>query len=92
MKTLPPIGAKVVYMPPATHSFWEGPMTGTVVAHYPSDGELHRNEETGECWVSPDYIGMRVDKLPPFWPYNGTDRFAPEVADIELYREGTDHA
>lgn len=57
--------------------------TGTVVAHYPSYGEVCTDEETGEEYVVEDFVGVLVDEpLPAWWGYINTNRFAPSVNDV----------
>jgi hypothetical protein len=78
-----PIGSRVSYY---TKTSWGQvrEATGTVVKHYPGYGEVHEDEETGERWVTPDHLSIKVDAIPPWWPYPGTDRFAPGCEDCTL--------
>ncbi len=85
MKTLPPIGTRVTYRRKATAHLTARTCTGTVVAHY-KGGDKHTDEETGEEWTTPDHAAIQVDSpLPEWWPYLGTDRFAPPIAEIHPF-------
>lgn len=83
MKTIPEINSRIVY---SFQPSWGGPLrqcVGTVVSHYPG-GDKCRDDETGEEWTRPHHVGVKVDApLPEWWPYNGTDRFAPSIDDLE---------
>jgi hypothetical protein len=77
MKQAPKIGTAVEYRKGSRHC------SGVVVAIYPG-GEEHEDEETGERWVSETHIAIKVDApLPAWWPYLGTDRFAPPISEIK---------
>jgi len=80
MKTMPKIGTKVLYRSIVCGKARE--CSGVVVAHYPGYGEECRDEETGETWISPDHVGVKVDSIPDWWAYPGTDRFAPDIAEL----------
>lgn len=80
MNTLPAIGSRVRYVDPDGA---RTPVIGIVVKQYPSDGLLNTNEETGEKWVSSHAVAVKVDELPAWWPYPGTDRFAPSIDTLE---------
>lgn len=83
MNELPPIGSRVVYTRKATGYLSPATCRGEVVAHY-RGGDRHNDPETGEDYVTPDHVGIRVDKpLPAWWPYIGSDRFAPSIDEIE---------
>ena len=83
MKTMPSIGTRVSYSRKTTGCLTERTCIGTVVAQYPG-GWKNEDPETGETWITPDAVGVKVDApLPEWWPYNGTDRFAPDVAELE---------
>lgn len=80
---MPPIGLRVRYTSPATDYREARTCDGVVVAQY-RGGERLTDGETGEEYIAPDHVGMKVDQpLPSWWPYSGTDRFAPELAEIE---------
>lgn len=83
MNTMPAIGSRVKYK--ATVCERVRCCAGIVVAHYPRHGEICHDFETGEDYVSPDHVGVRVDKpLPDWWAYPDTDRFAPDITDLEI--------
>jgi len=51
------------------------------MAHYP--GRTWRDDDSGEVIHRPAHVGIKVDApLPPWWPYVGTDRFAPSVEEV----------
>ena len=91
MKTLPPIGSRVVYNRAVSEHLEPRTCTGTVVAHYPSDG---RHWDPNEfCWyTSCDRASVKVDTIPDWWPYRNrdgkpnTDLFAPDVAELEVVK------
>jgi hypothetical protein len=88
MKQMPSIGTRVRYERKKTAYLTERSCTGTVVAQY-RGGYPCYNEETGEKWLTPDSVAVKVDApLPAWWPYNGTDRFAPDVSEIEVVKAG----
>ena len=80
MKTMPKIGTIVSYRSVVCGMVRE--CSGVVVAHYPGYGEKCRDDETGETWISPDHVGVKVDSIPEWWPYTYTDRFAPDIAEL----------
>ncbi len=86
MKTMPKIGAKVKYRRKATSYSPARQCIGTVVAQY-YGGDKHTDPETGEEYVTPDHASVKVSGLPDWWPYQGTDLFAPEVAELTLMRD-----
>ena len=81
MKTLPAIGARVLYTP-ERGSHRKEKVTGTVLRLYPGYGEKNVDPETGEEWITPDHVCMKVDKLPTWWAYEGTDLFAPAISTL----------
>ncbi len=85
---MPSIGTRVRYERKKTAYLTERSCVGTVVAQYRGGYPCH-NEETGERWVTPDAVAVKVDApLPAWWPYNGTDRFAPDVDELEVVKAG----
>lgn len=83
MNKLPPLGTRVIYKRKPTRHLPARTCTGTVVAHY-WGGDKHRDPETRESYITPDHAGVKVDApLPQWWPYIGTDRFAPEIEELE---------
>lgn len=87
---MPSIGTRVRYERKKTDYLTERSCTGTVVAQY-RGGYKNRNEETGEEWITPDAVAVKVDApLPAWWPYNSTDRFAPDVSELEVVKAGND--
>ncbi len=75
MKTKPTIGQRVSY------EGWLGPLTGTVVRIFPDFDEhtLRDNPFDPETWAA----SVKVDELPENWPYIGSDRFAPDIAELQ---------
>jgi hypothetical protein len=73
-QTLPAIGRRVAYIEPGRE------LTGTVVAHYPA--YTFRDADTGERIDYPAHVAVKVDTLPDWWPYTGTDVFTPSIDDI----------
>lgn len=80
MKAMPKIGTKVFYRSIVGKNVRE--CSGVVVAQYPGYGEKNFDEETGETWISPDHAGIKIDSIPEWWPYPGTDRFAPDITEL----------
>ena len=83
MKTLPAIGSRVRYR---SRINWEKPRVcvGVVVKHY-LGGDEGYDEETGEHYVTPHHVAVQVDKpLPKWWAYGERDRFAPDIAEVEI--------
>lgn len=83
MTTLPPIGSRVSYTRALGPYLTEHRVcTGIVTAHY-RGGDKCWDEETQTHYLSPDHATVRVDKpLPDWWPYVGTDLFAPDIAEL----------
>lgn len=81
MKTMPAIGTKVHYRASVAGRVRE--CSGVVVAHYPGHGEKCRDPETGEMYVLPDHVAIKVDSIPAWWPYTDTDQFAPDIAELK---------
>lgn len=80
MKTLPAIGKRVTYR----RADGARTCTGTVMAHY-RGGDKHTDPETGARYTTPDHVGIKVDApLPTWWPYGGTDRFAPAIDEVTI--------
>jgi hypothetical protein len=81
METCPRIGQRVSYKSDVLRP-WEGDSrtcTGTVRAIYSSFTEKGSIRPESE-WS----VGVEVDSpLPKWWPYPG-NRFAPDVAELEL--------
>lgn len=81
MKTLPKLGAKVKYR--RLNSWGElREVTGRVVARFP--GERYWDEEAQQYRRTPDHVSVKVDAVPCWWPYPGTDLFAPSVEELTL--------
>ncbi len=87
MKNLPPIGSRVRYTRiPSTYLMEPRSCLGVVTKHY-IGGEKGWDEETQTHYTCPDHVAIRVDKpLPDWWPYIGTDLFAPDVAEVEVVK------
>lgn len=84
MKTMPRIGSRVIYRRQPGEYIPARECQGTVIGHYPG-GQKMSDPETGEEWIVPDHVSVRVDsQLPHWWPYGGTDRFAPDLAEVEF--------
>ena len=80
---MPSIGTRVSYRRKASGYLTERTCTGTVVAQY-RGGVKYRDPETGEEYTTPDAVAVKVDApLPSWWPYPNTDRFAPDVAELQ---------
>jgi hypothetical protein len=84
MNKCPKIGTRVKTKP--SHRY--GELTGTVMAIYPTHDD-EWDESIDEVIPGPLraerewHVGVKVDVLPPHWSYVGTDRFAPEVKELE---------
>lgn len=78
---MPEIGTRVKYHRPATQHIEARECTGTVMAHY-RGGDKCEDKETGETWITSDHVGIKVDSIPEWWPYNGSDRFAPSIEEL----------
>jgi len=55
-------------------------VTGTVVKTYAPHREV---DENGEPYISHHAV-VKVDRLPENWPYDGNDKFAPSVTDLQV--------
>lgn len=83
MNKCPKIGDRVKLKP--DHRF--GPLTGTVMAIYPTNNDVF-DEEGDFVRRGPPrperewHVGLKVDAIPECWSYPGTDRFAPEVCEL----------
>lgn len=80
MKTIPRIGERVRYT--RAHVLPARTCAGTVVAQF--RGGFEWVDDEGVSRITPDAVCVRVDEpLPEWWPYDGTNRFAPDVAEVE---------
>lgn len=82
MKALPAIGTRVIYRRRASEHIEARTCTGVVEKIY-RGGEWHKDPETGERYQMPDHAAVKVDAIPAWWPYPGTDRFAPSVDELQ---------
>ena len=84
MKDLPGIGSKVRYTCPVKNSsgvlIRKDSCDGVVIGHFPG----YSDQIDGRLEIIPDYVLMKVNKLPPWWDRPNTNKFAPEVSEIEL--------
>lgn len=80
MERVPAIGQRVRYCSHDLEEYEGEPRvcTGIVVAVYESWDEGNRLEPESE-WS----VGVRVDSRPSWWGYPNTDRFAPQVSELE---------
>jgi hypothetical protein len=79
MDRLPEIGERVRYH--SVSEFWDRECTGTVRKIYPGfddEGRPVAFEDDPEAW----HAGIEVDAIPSWWPYPGTNRFAPSITDL----------
>lgn len=83
MKTLPKIGARVRYTRAQREHLTEArTCDGVAVGHF--RGGYEWLDEEGVSRIMPDAVCVQADEpLPAWWPYNGTNRFAPEITEIE---------
>lgn len=81
MNYMPNIGARVL-MTGRLHP--ERTVTGTVTKQYPSYGHSWKDPETNERVYQEDGVCIKVDSIPSWWSYPGTDLIAPDITDIEL--------
>lgn len=89
METMPALNVRVTYRSKATTHSVIRTCRGVVVAHYPSDSVVHTDPESGENYIEPHHVGVKVDApLPDWWPYQNTDVFAPEIGELELENIG----
>jgi hypothetical protein len=80
MKKAPRIGQRVRYCSHELVEYEGAPriVTGTVMAIYESWDEALRLEPETE-WSA----AVKVDEIPTWWAYPGTDRFAPQVSELK---------
>jgi hypothetical protein len=86
---MPKIGDRVKYRHQTEFNTRE--CTGTVVRLWHSYAYNYFDEELGERvhGKSRNSASVQVDKpLPKWWPYPGTDRFAPDIEYLELVPRG----
>lgn len=90
MKKAPKVGERVRFHDPERGE----PVTGEVLRIYPKRTYLEADDDP--AWDDPDFlptetgyrpeqewqVSMRVDAIPAWWPYAGTDRFAPDVRHL----------
>lgn len=82
---MPGLNVRVLYRSKATEQSPTRTCAGIVVAHYPSDGMVRTDPESGEEYITPHHVAVQVDApLPDWWHYKNTDTFAPEIGDLEL--------
>ena len=79
MNTFPPIGSRVRF---TRSDKPERTITGTVLAHYP--GHPFTDKESGEYIEVEDHACVQVDSVPDWWAYPNTDKFAPEISELEI--------
>lgn len=61
-----------------------GPYTGTVHAIYPTyEWDELREREIGVLPEKAWHVGVTVDAVPDPWPYPGTNKIAPCVAELK---------
>jgi len=78
-------GARVKYIGTETSDIFKG-ITGVVVEQY-YGGDEELDEETGETYITPHCVAVKVDTIPHGWPYPGYDSFAPSVEELEVIND-----
>ena len=79
MRNMPKIGSRVRFI---RSDRPQNTITGIVTAHYP--GFPFTDEDSGEYIKVEDHVCVQVDSIPSWWAYPDTDKFAPEISELEI--------
>ena len=83
MNRMPEIGERVRY----TAAIAKHQCSGIVVRQYPARTWLD-NDDDEVVRVSEACASVKVDApLPAWWPYPDTDRFAPQISELEALED-----